>query len=57
MATKSFLKSISVQNKNKADCFVRALENAENKGRKRVVIKERAQTISNKEKIKKIFGV
>ena len=57
MATKSFLKNIVIENKRKASSFISALENAENKGRKDVDIKVRVQNVSEKDKIKKIFGV
>lgn len=56
MATKSFLKNIVIGNSKSAVSFLAALENAEKKGRKRVDINARVETIEDKEKIKSIFG-
>lgn len=57
MATKSFLKNIDIKNRKSAKAFVTALENAEKKGRKKVIINTKVQTIKDKETIRKIFGV
>ena len=57
MATKSFFKNIVIKNRKTADSFIRALENAENKGKKNVSINAKVETIKDKEKIKRIFGV
>ena len=56
MATKSFLKEIVIKDKKRAYAFLSALENAENKGRKKVDIDVPVNTITDKEKIKKMFG-
>ena len=55
MATKSFLKNIVLKDKTSAKSFISALENAENKGRKKVP-SSRVTNITDKETIKKIFG-
>lgn len=57
MATKSFLKNIAIKNRKDANSFISALENAENKGRKKVNINTRIETVKDKEKIRRIFGV
>lgn len=57
MATKSFLKDIVIKNKKSAKSFISALENAENKGRKKVELKASVKTIKDKDTIKKMFGV
>lgn len=57
MATKSFLKNITIKNRKDANSFISALENAENKGRKKVNINTRVEMIKDKERIRKIFGV
>ncbi len=57
MATKSFLKNIDIKNRKSAKAFVTALENAEKKGRKKVIMNTKVQTIKDKETIRKIFGV
>ncbi len=56
MATKSFLKNIVIKNKKSAESFVIALENAENKGRKKVNFKAAVKNIEDKDTIKKMFG-
>ncbi len=56
MATKSFLKEIIIKDKKRTYAFLSALENAENKGRKKVNINVPVNTITDKEKIKKMFG-
>ena len=57
MATKSFLKNIIVKDKKSATSFISALENAENKGRKKVIVDKKVNSVKDKETIKKIFGV
>lgn len=56
MATKSFLKNIVIKDKKSAERFLSALENAENKKAKKVVIDKRVENISNCEQIRKIFN-
>ncbi len=56
MATKSFSKEIVIKDKKRAFSFLSALENAENKGRKKVNINVPVKTIKDKETIKKMFG-
>ncbi len=56
MATKSFLKNITIKNKKSANAFISALENAEKKGRKKINIETSVRTITDKETIKKMFG-
>lgn len=56
MATKSFLKEIVIKDKKSATSFVSALENAERKGRKKVVIGKTVKTIEDKDTVKKMFG-
>ena len=56
MATKSFLKNIVITDRKKASAFVSALENAENKGRKKVDVNVPIRTRTDKETIKKMFG-
>lgn len=55
MATKSFLKNIVIKDKASAKSFISALENAENKGRKKVP-EAGVKNIIKKESIKKMFG-
>lgn len=57
MATKSFLKNISIKSRKSASTFLSALEHAEKKGRKKVSINTPVNTITDKENIKKMFGV
>jgi len=57
MATKSFLKNITIKDKKSAISFISALENAENKGRKTVVVDKKVTTVKDKGAIKNIFGV
>ena len=56
MATKSFLKNITIKNKKSAENFISALENAENKKAKEVIINKRVEDITDKETIRKIFN-
>ncbi len=55
MATKSFFRNIVIKDKLSAKAFVSALENAENKGRKKIA-DVKVKNITNKETIKKMFG-
>lgn len=55
MATKSIYKDVRIKNKVLCRNFVSALEHAENKKGKDVIISRKVQ-ILNKEKIKEIFG-
>lgn len=57
MATKSFLKNISIKNRKTASSFVSALENAEKKGRKKVIINTAIKEIKDEKAIKGMFGV
>lgn len=54
MATKSFLKTIDIKNKKLAKDFVHALENAENKTAKEVVVGKKVKHMS-REEIRSIF--
>ncbi len=56
MATKSFLKNISIRNKDSAKHFIEALENAEGKGRKKVNYEVSVKTIKDADTIRKIFN-
>lgn len=56
MATKSFLKNITIKSKLSANSFIDALENAEGKGRKTVEIDRKTETVKDSEKIRKIFN-
>ena len=55
MATKSFLKNITIKSRTSANAFINALENAEGKGRKKVKIDKSVETVKNNETIRKIF--
>ncbi len=55
MATKSFLKNITIKNKKSADNFLAALENAEKKQAKKVVLDKRVEEIKDNETIKRMF--
>lgn len=57
MATKSFLKNIVIKDKECAKKLVLALENAEKKGRKKVTIDVKSKQVSDRETIRKMFGV
>lgn len=56
MATKSFLKNIIIKDSKSAKSFISALENAEKKGRKKIIVNASVKEITNKECIKKMFG-
>ena len=55
MATKSFLKNIVIKDKKVVENFINALNNAENKKAKKVVVDKRIENITDKEQIRKIF--
>lgn len=55
MATKSFLKNIVIKDKKVAENFINALNNAERKKAKNVVVDKRIENITDKEQIRKIF--
>ena len=55
MATKSFLKNITLKNKKSAESFLNALENAENKKAKKVVLNERVEEVKDGAIIKRMF--
>jgi hypothetical protein len=56
MATKSFLKDISIKNRSAANAFIDALENSEKKRKKKIDINKSIESVKDAEKIKKIFG-
>ena len=56
MATKSVLKNININEKHLGRNFVSALENAENKSYKEVVISKSYSTLK-RDQIKSLFGV
>lgn len=56
MATRSFLKNIVIKNKSSAANFINALERAENKKAKKVIIDKRVEDITDSEQIRKIFN-
>lgn len=56
MATKSFLKNITIKNSKDVERFIKALENAENKKAKVVNIDKRARDVKDSEEIRKIFS-
>lgn len=55
VATKSFLKNIVIKDKKVAENFINALNNAERKKAKNVVVDKRIENITDKEQIRKIF--
>ncbi|MCL2355585.1 MAG: hypothetical protein FWC70_00320 [Defluviitaleaceae bacterium] len=56
MATKSMIKSVNIKNKRLAEGLVSALENAEKKSSKEVVLQRRLDEVKG-ENIKRYFGV
>lgn len=56
MATKSFLKNITIKNKKDAERFLQALENAENKQAKIVKFDKRVEEIKDSKIIKEMFS-
>ena len=55
MATKSFLKNISIKSKTSATAFIDALENAEGKKKKSVKVDKAIGTVKDENTIRKIF--
>ena len=56
MATKSFLKNITIRNRKDAERFVNALENAEKKKAKKVNFDKMVEEVKYSEQIRKIFS-
>ena len=56
MATKSFLKNITIKNKKEAEKFLQALENAENKQAKVIEFDKKVEEIKDGETIKRMFS-
>lgn len=56
MATKSFLKNITIRNRKDAERFVNALENAEKKKAKKVKFDKMVEEVKDSEQIRKIFS-
>ena len=55
MATKSFLKNISIKSKTSATAFIDALENTEGKKKKSVKVDKAIETVKDENTIRKIF--
>ncbi len=55
MATKSFLKNISIKSKTSETAFIDALENAEGKKKKSVKVDKAIETVKDENTIRKIF--
>ncbi len=56
MATKSFLKNISIKNRKSANSFISALENAEKKSKKKIIVNTKVKEIRDEKTIKEMFG-
>ena len=56
MATKSFLKNITIRDRHMKQDFVHALERAQSKRSHKVVIARKVETLHDAEQIKKLFG-
>ena len=56
MATKSFLKNISIKNRKSANSFISALENAEKKRKKKIIVNTKVKEIRDEKTIKEMFG-
>lgn len=56
MATKSFLKNITIKDKKSAKNFITALEYAENKTAKNIKLDKMVENIEDSEQIRKIFS-
>lgn len=56
MATRSFLKNITIKNRKEANRFIQALERAENKKSKEVKFDKSVEDVKDSEKIRKIFS-
>lgn len=55
MATKSFLKNISIKSRTSASAFIDALENADRKKRKNIKFDKSVETVKDENKIRKLF--
>lgn len=53
MATKSFLKNITIKDRKSAENFIKALENAE---KKKVTFDKRTEDVTDSEEIRKLFS-
>lgn len=56
MATKTFLKNITIANSKAAAKFIQALEYAENKKSKNVKFDKRVEEVKDKNQIKRLFS-
>lgn len=56
MATKSFLKNITIKDRKSAENFIKALENAEKKKAKKVTFDKRTEDVTDSEEIRKLFS-
>ena len=56
MATKSFLKNMSIKNRKSANSFISALENAEKKSKKKIIVNTKVKEIRDEKTIKEMFG-
>lgn len=56
MATKSFLKNITIKDSKSAEKFIKALENAENKKAKVVRFDKRVEDVKDSNQIRKMFS-
>ena len=56
MATNSFLKNISIKNRKSANSFISALENAEKKSKKKIIVNTKVKEIRDEKTIKEMFG-
>ena len=56
MATKSFLKNISIKNRKSANSFISALEHAEKKSKKKIIVNTKVKEIRDEKTIKEMFG-
>ena len=55
MATKSFLKNITIKDRKSAENFLKALENAENKKAKKVKFDKKVEEVKDSNTIKRMF--
>lgn len=55
MATKTFLKDITIKNSASATAFIEALEHAEGKKRKKINFDRLVEDVNDSEKIKEMF--
>lgn len=56
MATKTFLKPITIKNSKSAEKFIQALEHAENKKTKIIKFDKMVENVTDSEQIKKLFS-